>query len=116
MDDFTRHYLIAMLWSTTDDDQNPLDDRFGVEDIASEAIASASADCAAFRERASADLESIGATDEQNGHDFWLTRNGHGCGFWDRGYGAAGDRLSEVAQSFGELWPYVGDDGLVYLG
>lgn len=18
------------------------------------------------------------------GHDFWLTRNGHGCGFWDR--------------------------------
>ncbi len=22
----------------------------------------------------------------QCGHDFWLTRNGHGTGFWDRGY------------------------------
>lgn len=21
---------------------------------------------------------------EQAGHDFWLTRNGHGTGFWDR--------------------------------
>ena len=22
--------------------------------------------------------------DEQAGHDFYLTRNGHGAGFWDR--------------------------------
>ena len=23
---------------------------------------------------------------EQLGHDLWLTRNGHGAGFWDRGH------------------------------
>ena len=26
----------------------------------------------------------------QIGHDLWLTRNGHGAGFWDRGLGAQG--------------------------
>lgn len=39
---------------------------------------------------------------EQHGHDFALTRNGHGAGFWDRGYGAVGDRLTEAAQAYGE--------------
>lgn len=29
---------------------------------------------------------------EQVGPDFWLTRNGHGAGFWDRGR-PEGDRL-----------------------
>ena len=27
----------------------------------------------------------------QASHDFWLTRNGHSTGFWDRGTGALGD-------------------------
>ena len=26
-----------------------------------------------------------GYRDDQFGHDFWLTRNGHGTGYWDRG-------------------------------
>lgn len=36
------------------------------------------------------------------GHDFWLTRGGHGTGFWDRGLGELGDRLSDAAQAYGE--------------
>ncbi len=37
------------------------------------------------------------------GHDFWLTRNGHGAGFWDGDYGSYGDLLTEVCQNnFGE--------------
>lgn len=39
---------------------------------------------------------------EQHGHDFALTRNHHGAGFWDRGYGDVGDRLTEAAQAYGE--------------
>lgn len=39
---------------------------------------------------------------EQHGQDFALTRNGHGAGFWDRGYGEAGDRLSDTAHRYGE--------------
>lgn len=49
------------------------------------------------------------------GHDFWLTRCGHGAGFWDRGLGELGDRLSEAARVCGSLDPYIGDNGEVWL-
>ena len=35
------------------------------------------------------------------GHDFFLSRNGHGTGFWDRGLGEVGDKLHEAASAFG---------------
>ena len=34
-------------------------------------------------------------------HDFFLTRNGHGAGFWDGDY-EKGDELTEIAKSFGD--------------
>lgn len=36
------------------------------------------------------------------GHDFILTRNHHGAGFWDRGLGDLGDRLTTAAHVYGE--------------
>jgi hypothetical protein len=39
---------------------------------------------------------------EQVGHDIWLTRNRHGAGFWDRGYGPIGVGLTEAANALGE--------------
>jgi hypothetical protein len=45
-------------------------------------------------------------TDEQIGHDLWLTRGGHGAGFWDRGL-PNGDKLTEIcklAEFHGEVW------------
>lgn len=53
---------------------------------------------------------------EYFGHDFWLTRNYHGAGFWDRGLGDLGNKLTEISKSFGQLSSYVGDDDQVYLG
>ena len=50
---------------------------------------------------------------EQIGHDFWLTRNGHGAGFWDRDL-PFGDDLSQLAEAFGPCELYEGDDGLIY--
>src|SRR5690606_19812024 len=38
---------------------------------------------------------------ESHGNDFALTRNGHGVGFWDHGYGEDGDVLSDVARAYG---------------
>lgn len=49
------------------------------------------------------------------GYDFVLTRNHEGAGFWDRGYGEVGDRLTANAHPYGGLNGYVGDDGLVYV-
>jgi hypothetical protein len=35
------------------------------------------------------------------GHDFYLTREHHGAGFWDRGLGDLGEYLTKVAQTYG---------------
>jgi hypothetical protein len=32
------------------------------------------------------------------GHDLWLTSCGHGTGFWDRGLGDLGDRLTDACK------------------
>lgn len=57
-------------------------------------------------------LEVTGLGWEQVGHDFWLTRNRHGAGFWDRGAaGPAVDELVESSHAFGESYLYVGDSG-----
>lgn len=58
-------------------------------------------------ERADADEDAVRAYQlvtrypEQAGHDLWLTMRRHGAGFWDRGYGTAGDLLTELAQRLG---------------
>ena len=50
-------------------------------------------------------------------HDFWLTRQGHGAGFWDGVYpDEIGDKLTEISNDFRELYIYVGDDGQLYFG
>ena len=126
-DDFTQGYLECALWASTDPDSESgdcLDARCELEDIAPEALHSAVSDCKAFQRDNAADLEAYcadrshrpedGSAMAHAGHDFWLTRNRHGAGFWDRGLGAVGDRLSEAARPYGEADLYVGSDGKVH--
>jgi hypothetical protein len=47
------------------------------------------------------------------GHDFWLTRNHHGAGFWDRGLGDAGKILTTLAQGYREVSLFATADGQV---
>lgn len=56
-----------------------------------------------------------GITPAMVGHDFYMTRNGHGVGFWDRGLGERGHWLSKMSESYGDQCAYIGDDGLVYV-
>lgn len=122
LDTFTRAYLVCALWASTDDSENPLDKSFSLDDFAPEALAKAVFDCRTFRDQC-ARLAPSGVwrdfaclmSDEQAGHDFWLTRNGHGAGFWDRGLDDIGDRLTDVCDTFGGCDAYVGDDGKIYL-
>ena len=37
----------------------------------------------------------------QAGHDFWLTRNGHGAGFWDGDWPKYGKMFTEISELFG---------------
>lgn len=57
----------------------------------------------------------VGSSPEQFGHDFALTRNRHGAGFWCS-TDPVGDRLTELTRGYGESTAvaYVGlDDELV---
>jgi hypothetical protein len=45
------------------------------------------------------------------GHDFHLTRNHHGAGFWDGDWGELGGRLTEAAHTYGSCEVYQFDDG-----
>lgn len=84
-------------------------------DLAPETLQAMRDDCADFISQAGADLreyrERTGCT---GGYDFWLTRNGHGVGFWDRDLDALGDRLTAIAEQMGGRDLYTGDDGLIY--
>lgn len=111
---FVDAYLEAALWASIDEDGEPFDKNYGVEDFAQETVDHAIKISNDFITANRADLERVG-DESRHGHDFWLTRNGHGAGFWDRGYGAVGERLSEMARPYGEANVYVGDDGKLYI-
>jgi len=102
LNDMTHAYLGAARWT---------EELTG--EWAPEARELARFECAAFLHLARWNIQSW--TVEQLGHDFWLTRNGHGTGFWDRDFGTelAREVLTDLAHSFGEADASVGDDGLI---
>jgi len=116
LDAFTRAYIEAALWSSTDwSDESggePLDKNYSVGDIDDATLDKMIADCADFQERFG---ELIGSETEQAGHDFWLTRNGHGAGFWDGDWEEpAATELTEGSKEYGEFDLYIGDDGAIH--
>lgn len=111
IDPFTRGYLEAALWTS---DPYPAvggewseHDEWTIDNIDLASLRQAIDDCRAFQDENAADLELVAdehdASDERNGIDFFLTRCGHGAGFWDRGYGETGDRLSDAANVYGSV-------------
>lgn len=115
LDAFTRAYIECALWSTNDDSTpqggEPLDRNYSADDIAPETLARMVADCAKFQSGDAKIAACIGNRCERAGHDFWLTRNGHGAGFWDGDWPEPdSDYLTTAAHSFGEFDLYVGDD------
>lgn len=116
MDAFTTAYVKAALWSSMDHDDErggePLDANYDTADISPETLASIRDDCKAFQRDHAGDIR---GDLERAGHDFWLTRNHHGCGFWDGDWqDEVGQRLTEASHAYGECDLYVGDDGLIY--
>lgn len=112
MDTFTRSYMETALWAETDGNA-PLDKNYTPADFADETLTRIVADCERFQAE---NAEVLGPFDlARAGHDFWLTRNRHGAGFWDGDYpDAVGKALTDASHSFGECDLYVGDDGKIY--
>jgi hypothetical protein len=120
---FLTGYVSCLLWAETDDlapgGGSPLDENYDADDIAPEAKAEIERDCRAFYadhtpHRADLDAFETVFSAEQAGHDFYLTRNGHGAGFWDRGLEDVGMRLTAACKPFGTQGAYIGDDGRIY--
>jgi hypothetical protein len=117
-DAFTRQYIETALWSSNDnaDDSggDPLDKNYSPSDITVDTLHTMIEDCEKFqtenapmllrayaegrgRDRAHYDATSAG-------HDFWLTRNGHGAGFWDGDLPKdVGEALTKASRKFGEF-------------
>lgn len=109
-DPFLQGYLDAALFTT---DENPPSGCDYVESgraaemypsLPDYFIEQARKDCAAFTV-ANAELLNRAGDPWQNGSDFWYTRNGHGVGFWDRGYpDDVAEPLTDAAHKFGEAY------------
>ena len=108
---FTKAYIEALYFT----DASCIEDECSHDNsLSPETLAEINQECAKFyNEHRDIIEEGLGAT--QAGHDFWLTRNGHGAGFWDGDWPEdAGDRLTEASRDFGPVDVYLGDDGLIY--
>jgi hypothetical protein len=114
---FVRQYIATAMWSTTASEESEfefLDQSHTEDDVAEETWLAAKVDCDKFIKDNKEDIENEDPTDIA--HNFWLTRNGHGAGFWDGGYEEEkGKRLTKSADTFGETWLYAGDDGKLYF-
>jgi hypothetical protein len=126
MDEFTKAYFECALWSSMDEaDPNtggdPLDKNYSLEDFDEATRAKMITDCQEFQEANGAllvdeNLTHAGQWDglQLGGHDFWLTRNGHGSGFWDGAWQEpAAATLTAAAKKYGQYDLYVGDDGKI---
>lgn len=105
LSEFTDAYIEAALWSSIDDDGNPLDDGRDVDDIAPETLAAIWCD-------GGPGMPGMHTQAAMAGHDFWLTRCGHGAGFWDGDWPEPhAQALTDAAEAFGNVDLYLGDDG-----
>lgn len=108
---FLADYIACALGTSHDDDGRV----YSADDLAPETVQAMRDDCADFISQSAADLqEYTRRTGGTGGYDFWLTRSGHGAGFWDRGLDELGDRLTAIAEQMGGRDLYAGDDGLIY--
>ena len=125
--EFERGYISAALWTF---DENAPSGDYSISGRIEELFPLIDQDtlqkirnaCNEFQEK-HIDLLGQAGDDSQNGHDFWLSRNHHGAGFFDRDYDnevegsylSVGDTLQKHAQSCGQCDVYYGDDGNIYF-
>lgn len=119
LDDFTMGYISALFWSETiydidgNDNGSFQSEGYTPDDLAPGDLDKIISECRDFLEahesRGRRILDLINKRyspqygDAGHGHDFLLTRNRHGAGFWDRGYKTLGRIATKHAQSYGEV-------------
>lgn len=108
-DEFYEAFLTCALWSTSDENDEPLDRNHSIADIDTDCAERLKAHAFSFWCRMycyiDAETNSPGVT--RAGHDFWLTSQGHGSGFWDGHWPKYGDMLTKLSKCYPnemEIW------------
>jgi len=117
IDTALRQYANTALWSSTyikDDEDVPMDQDYGYDDISEKTIAWMRKDVEKFFNENIDNIDKSELDDEAVGHNFWLSRNGHGAGFFDAGSGDEFDELQQAAKKYKEVNLEVGDDDKVH--
>lgn len=122
---FVRGYVEAMIWADLQDENGePLDHAYDATDIAHADRKSIIRDCLDFLRNggerlidldATPDSDTLDETYSRAGHDFWLTRNRHGAGFWDGDWPKNGNKLTDLCRPYGEAYVYIGDDERIHV-
>jgi hypothetical protein len=107
---FTYSYIECLLWSSSEDE---ISECASYLDLADETLSKIKEDCKNFAKKARIYFTPDNL--EQMGHDFALTRNHQGAGFWDGDWPGIGNKLTKIAQSFPEQETYSGDDRKIYV-
>ena len=123
-DEFVDAYLETAFWSSndesTDEGGEPMDKNYSPADLGPGSYRCLREEAVEyFKSHYDAIADGPGGTEWSQygmaGHDFWLTRNGHGAGFWDGDWAEPdATTLTDASQAMGEIYLYVGDDGLIY--
>ena len=117
-------FLITLLWSSTNDNGEPLDRWSDIYDIDnSEVIDRVICQFVSMVEEdpilisIENIIEMTGNSSDTIAHDLCLTINNHGAGFWGGNYspdrvgsGIIGDRLTEIAKYFSEIYIFENDN------
>ncbi|MFD7257194.1 hypothetical protein [Streptomyces sp. NPDC059874] len=112
MNEFTAQYIATALADLSDSEEWTRADPPMIDDLSDDVRRLIMNDCRAFQFAAS---EYFKGREADAGHDFWLTRNGHGAGFWDGDWPEpVASILTVAAKVRGEFCLYYGDDGLIY--
>ena len=112
---FALQYCETALWSSVGDDSDSVTDDHAILDIDADTLKAMALVADTFAADNADDLESH-PDGTMGAHDLWLTRNGHGCGFWDGDWPEPqASRLTDAANKLGHCDLYVGDDGKIYI-
>ena len=121
----------TLLFTETDDNGKSLDKSYSPSDFASDSLEKLYKEYEVFLSDVEGKItEKVGSnwsciddfydiahpTENQTEHDYILTRNHHGAGFWDGDWNSEiSDILTKSAQKQSEIHAYVGDDGKIHL-
>lgn len=112
---FFLSFIETALWcssdSNSDSDTSLQNQGYSIDDIDSCNLESLKTDCQLFFDE---NYSKIQTNISLAGHDFWLTSNRHGAGFWDGDWEKEiGKELTEESHKYSEHTFYV-NDGVVY--